>query len=129
MVGPHVANVSMHTFLASLSPQVRGTVSALREVVLRTVPQAEESVAWGGLSYHRPGVGGRVKGAVCQIVVKAGRVRLDFIHGIRLADPHRLLQGNRLSKRFVPIEDDADTERPEVVALIEEAANLDPTQW
>jgi hypothetical protein len=56
-------------------------------------------------------------------------VRLDFIHGVRLADPCGLLQGDRLSKRFVPIGDVADAERPEVTALIREAAALDPTAW
>lgn len=88
-------------FLADLEPDFRKTVETLRAQIFRIVPDIAESVAWSGLSYHRPSVGGRVKGAVCQIVVKRGEVRLDFIHGIRLADPRRLLQGSRLSKRFV----------------------------
>jgi hypothetical protein len=100
----------VRTFLAGLPAEVREIVSTLRDVVRRTVPQAEESMLWGGLSYHRPEVGGRVKGAVCQIGVKGNRVRLDFIHGIRLADPHSLLQGERLSKRFVVIETVGDAE-------------------
>jgi len=114
-------------FLDSLSPEARKLVSALRNVIRRAVPEAEESIVWGALSYHRPEVGGRVKGAVCQIVVKGDKVRLDFIHGIRLADPHGLLQGDRVSKRFVPITSVADARRPEVAALIDEAAALDPT--
>jgi hypothetical protein len=56
-------------------------------------------------------------------------VRLDFIHGIRLADPGGVLQGNRLSKRFVPIGTVADAERPELIAPIREAAALDPAAW
>lgn len=117
---------ALKDFLDCLTAEMRQLVSALREVVRRTLPNAEESLLWGGLSYHRPEVGGRVRGAVCQIGVKGG-VRLDFIHGIRLSDPSGLLQGNRLSKRFVPIETVADAERPEVIALIREAAALDPT--
>jgi hypothetical protein len=73
--------------------------------------------------------GGRVKGAVCQIVVKGGQVRLDFIHGIRLADLCGLLHGDGMSKRFVPIGTIAEAERPEVAALIRKAAALDPTEW
>ncbi|MCX5685469.1 MAG: DUF1801 domain-containing protein, partial [Planctomycetota bacterium] len=99
-------------FLAGLSPEVRQLVSALRNVVRRSAPQAEETVLWGGLSYHRPEVGGRVKGAVCQIVAKRGEVRLDFIHGIRLADPQGVLQGDGVSKRFVPVRSAADAARP-----------------
>jgi hypothetical protein len=98
-------------------------------VVRRTAPHAEESLLWGSLSYHLPQVGGRVKGAVCQVVVKGGQVRLDFIHGIRLADLCGLLQGDGVSKRFVPIGTVADAERPEVTALIREAAALDPAAW
>jgi hypothetical protein len=116
-------------FVRRLPPGTRGLVSALRAVVRRTVPDAEETVLWGGLSYHRPEVGGRVKGAVCQIVVKGGAVRLDFIHGIRLKDPSRLLEGRLVSKRFVPIATAADARRSEIAALIRDAASLDPTRW
>ncbi|MCY3024612.1 MAG: DUF1801 domain-containing protein [Planctomycetota bacterium] len=119
----------LRALLAGLSPDNRQVAVALRRVVRRTVPQAEESLLWGGLSYHRPQVGGRVKGAVCQIVVRRSHVRLDFIHGIRLADPQRVLQGRLVSKRFVPIETAADAERPEIAALIRAAAALDPQEW
>lgn len=116
-------------FLKTLSPVTKKLVSTLRNVIRRTALDAEESVLWGGLSYHRPQVGGRVKGAVCQIVVKGDSVRLDFIHGIRLSDPYGVLQGDQVSKRFVPIDTVADAERPEIIALIQEAAALDPTAW
>jgi hypothetical protein len=122
-------DADVREFLNSLSPEVRGVVSALRAVVRRAAPEAEESILWGGLSYHRPNVGGRVKGAVCMIGVKTGRVRLDFIHGIRLADASGLLQGQLLSKRYVLLETVADARRPEIEALIREAASLDPTEW
>ena len=56
-------------FLDGLMPQARDTVAGLRAVVKQAVPQAEESVVWGSLSYHRPKVGGRLKGAVCLIAV------------------------------------------------------------
>jgi hypothetical protein len=100
-------------------------VVALREVVRRTAPDAEESLLWGGLSYHRPWIGGRVKGAVCQISVVCGEVRLEFIHGVRLDDPRKLLRGDRLSKRYVPIRSVAEAWRPEIVELIEEALALE----
>jgi hypothetical protein len=119
----------LKAFLDALPPDTRPLVVALREVVRRTVPHAEESLLWGGLSYHRPQVGGRVKGAVCHIGVKGGQVQLGFIHGMRLADPCGLLQGNRLSKRFIPIGTVAEAERPEVTTLIWEAAALDPATW
>ena len=119
----------LEKLLDGLSPENRRVALALRQVVRRLLPQAEESILWGGLSYHRPEVGGRVKGAVCQIVLKRDQVRLDFIHGVRLTDPAGLLQGNLVSKRYVPIQSVAEAERPEIAALVQEAAALDPTQW
>jgi hypothetical protein len=124
-----VFEADLKVFLDGLAPETRQLVVALRNEVRRTIPEAQESLLWGALSYHRPKVGGRVKGAVCLIGVKRGQVRLDFIHGIRLSDPGRLLQGDRLSKRFVPINTPADAERPQIAALIREAAALDPSKW
>jgi hypothetical protein len=122
-------DTAVREFLDALPPQVVGLVAALRGAVRRAAPEAEETCVWNCLSYHRPAVGGRVKGAVCQIVVRLGRVRLDFIHGIRLADPKGLLEGDGRSKRFVPIHSVAEARRPQVEALIREAAALDPSRW
>lgn len=122
-------DADVKAFLNCLSPEVRDIVLALRTVVRRIIPQAHESIVWGSLSYHRPDIGGRVKGAVCLIVIRKGKVRLDFIHGFRLADPAGLLRGQQVSKRFIPIETSEDAERPEIAVLIRQAATLDPTEW
>lgn len=118
---------SVRQFLDDVIPELRPVVMALREVVRRAVPDAEETVLWGGLSYHTPWVGGRVKGSICQIVVRRGVVRLDFIHGIRLADPDGLLEGDRLSKRYVSIRSAADARRPAIARLIREASTVELT--
>lgn len=112
-------------FLDDVDPTLRPVVDALRAVVRRTVPDAEETVLWGGLSYHTPWVGGRVKGSICQIVVRKGAVRLDFIHGVRLADPDGLLEGDRLSKRYVPMRSVEDARRPALGRLIHEASAVE----
>jgi hypothetical protein len=120
-----VTDADLRSFLAPLSARERGLVRVLRRVIRQTIPRAEESLLWGALSYHRPEVGGRVKGAVCLIVTRRGQVRLDFIHGIRLADPAGLLRGEGVSKRFVPIESVADAERRELAALLQTAAAVE----
>ena len=124
MKRPH--EISVDDFFERLSPEQTAIVLRLREVILRNAAGVEESVAWGGLSYHRPWLGGRVKGAVCQIVTKKGRVRLDFIHGIALPDPNGLLKGDRLSKRYVPIRGPKEANRLEIEALIRAAMRLIP---
>jgi hypothetical protein len=112
-------------FLDGLAPASREIVDALREVIRSAVPDAEETVLWGGLSYHTPYVGGRVKGAICQVTAKRGEVRLEFIHGIRLADPGKLLRGDRLSKRYVPIPSPAAARRRVITELIAEASTIE----
>ncbi|MCX6094813.1 MAG: DUF1801 domain-containing protein [Candidatus Bipolaricaulota bacterium] len=112
-------------FLDSVPSELGAVVEALRHVVRRTVPDAEETVLWDGLSYHTPWMGGRVKGSICQIVVRRGVVRLDFIHGIRLVDPDGLLEGDRLSKRYVPIRSVADARRLAIARLIHEASTIE----
>lgn len=114
-------------FLESVPPKLRATVDSLREVVRRVVPDAEETVLWGGLSYHSPWVGGRVKGAICQISVKGSDVRLEFIHGIRLADPDGLLEGDRLSKRYVSVRSADDARRAAIARLIRAASAVELT--
>jgi hypothetical protein len=120
-----VSSDDVRVFLDGLTPDAREIVVALRKAVVRTAPDAEETLLWGGLSYHTPWIGGRVKGALCQITAKRGEVRLEFIHGVRLADPEGLLRGDRLSKRFVPIRSVADAQRSEIVALLREAATIE----
>ena len=116
-------------WLDALPLPVRRLVVVLRAIVRRAAPQAEESVLWGGLSYHRPEVGGRIKGAVCMIGAKTGQVRLEFVHGIRLTDPSGLLQGRSLSKRFVPVATIAAARRAPLQELVRAASALDPSTW
>lgn len=116
--------MSVHEFIDLLPEDARTIVLALRDVVLRTVPNVTESVVWNCLSYHRPEIGGRVKGSVCQIVVRKGIVRLDFIHGVRLHNPKHLLRGTLESKRFIPIHSIKDAHNPEIAHLIREASTL-----
>jgi len=113
-------------FLAGLDASSRVLVTALRAVIQSAAPGACETLLWGGLSYHRPAVGGRVKGAVCQITAKRGAVRLEFIHGVRLPDPGGLLRGDGVSKRSVTITSARDARRPEIAALVRAASAFVP---
>lgn len=120
-----VRTPGVREFLDQLPRDRREVVLALRETVKRIAPNAQESVLWGGLSYHRPRVGGRVKGAVCQINRKRDEVRLEFIHGVRLSDPERILLGDAISKRYVLIRTVQDARDAVIASLIREATRLD----
>ncbi len=115
----------VRNFLDGLEPRARAIVGILRDVARETVPDAAETLLWGSLSYDMPDVGGRVKGAVCQITANRGEVRLEFIHGVRLRDPERLLRGDRLSKRYVPIRSVGEARRHEIAELVLEASAIE----
>jgi hypothetical protein len=116
-------------FLNFAPLQVKEIALELRNLVAAACPQATERIRWGGLSYHDPAKGGPVKGAICQIEIEKDHVRLGFIHGAWLEDPHALLRGRRLSKRYVVVNSYEETPWEAISALIQEAAELDPATF
>jgi hypothetical protein len=60
------------------------------------------------------------------IVLRKGQVRLDFVHGIRMRDPKRLLKGDLVSKRYIVIDSVRDAMPPAIAALIREANSIIP---
>jgi hypothetical protein len=116
----------LERLLQYVPPEVREIVLEIRNLVSAACPYATESVLWGGLSYHDPSKGGRVKGAICGLEFQRPPVRVSFIHGARLGDPCRLLQGRRLSKRYVEVSSYDQAPWDSIRDLIEEAASLDP---
>lgn len=118
--------LSPDSFLARLPEPQRKIARALRALIRQAVPEIAETVLWGSLSYHRPKIGGRVKGAVCLITPKPDAVHLAFIHGIALPDPAHLLRGTRRSKRLIPLRDIAEVKTRELAGLIEAAGKYIP---
>ena len=114
----------VRAWLAGLPPATRRPVEELRRLVRRVAPEAVESLAWGSLSYHRPAVGGRVKGSLCLITAKRGELRLEFVHGARLPDPDGLLRGAGAAKRHVTIDPARPLPRRELAELVREAAQV-----
>ena len=113
-------------FLASLPRPQRQIASTLRRLVLQAVPETDETLLWGSLSYHRAGFGGRIKGAVCLITPRPDCVHLGFIHGSAIADPLHLLRRSGKYKRFVPIQNVQEIDRQTLGRLVRAAAEYDP---
>jgi len=115
-------NAEVREFLTHVPRNLRATVKALRRLVLAAAGGTVESVLWRSLSYHRPELGGRVKGAVCLITPKTDHVELGFIHGILLPDPGRLLTGHGRSKRVIRMTSMADLSDTRMLAALVRAA-------
>jgi hypothetical protein len=119
-------DMTVSAFLAVLAPEVRHVVAAVRKLIRAAAPKATETVLWGSLSYHLPMLGGRVKGAVCQITPRRGHVDVGFIHGVFLPDPNQVLQGTGKSKRHVQVEHVKDLPALRLAELIRSAVEIRP---
>jgi hypothetical protein len=118
--------IDVNTFLAVLPPGARRVVRWLRRLVRDAAPAATETVLWSGLSYHLAFLGGRVKGAVCQIGVRGNQVELGFIHGVLLPDPGNLLCGSGKSKRKVRITRVGEYPERTLASLVRSAVQIRP---
>lgn len=92
-------------YLKECPAEVCDLVLALRDVVLKTSPDAAEAIKFHSLCYYMADSPyGAIGGNVCTIDGRSGVVRLGFIQGATLPDPEGLLQGDRKAARFVVIQ-------------------------
>src|SRR5688572_13820156 len=92
-------------YLEQSHPQVFDLVLWVRRAVLDAEPDLTERVyrGWDGLGYRHPDAG-----YVCAIYPRADEVQLLFEHGVRLDDPHGILEGTGTQTRFIPVRQPAD---------------------
>ncbi len=116
----------VEAFLQRTPAPFQEIVFELRNLICSAAPDATEVIRWGGLSYFHEGRGGIVSAGICQIGIHMDHVRLAFIHGAFISDPHHLLAGTQKYKKFVRIESFDATAWDSLKELIETAANFDP---
>lgn len=116
----------LEAHFAGLPPELLDIVVELRNLVQQIAPDAVEAVHRYGLTYYDARRGGPVSAGICQILARPDHIRLAFIHGAFLPDPHHLLQGDRLVKRFVRIDSYEQTPWDDLRALIEAHNRFDP---
>lgn len=113
-------------FLDRKPEPLKDIVFELRNLIAEIAPYATEKIQWKGLSYYDASRGGVVKGGICQIEVHEDHVRLSFIQGAFLPDPHGLLQGERIAKRYVRLESYESVPWEALKALTRASAAFDP---
>jgi hypothetical protein len=117
---------SIESLLQHTPPHLQDIVLELRNIIASVAPDAAEVVRWGGLSYFHEGRGGIVSAGICQIGLGADHIRLDFIQGAFLPDPHRLLRGTQKAKRFIKIDSYDHAAWDDLKELIVSASKFDP---
>jgi hypothetical protein len=113
--------------LGDYPPAIRETGLALRDLILRTIPGAAETVrpGWRWIAYSLPD-GKRVRN-FAWIGPERKHIHLGFEHGTLLADPEGILQGaqERLKKfRYFTFEPTIDLDEAVLVDYLVRAADL-----
>ena len=116
----------IETFLQYTPAHLQDIVLELRNIITEVSPDAVEVIRWGGLSYFHEGGGGIVSAGICQIGIHENYIRLDFIHGAFLPDPHHLLAGTQKAKRFIQIKTYENAPWEYLKELIINSAKFDP---
>jgi hypothetical protein len=116
----------IENFLKFAPPQLQDIVLELRNIIFSVAPDATEVVPWGDLSYYHAGRGGIISAGICQIEIRKNHVRLAFIHGAFLPDPHKLLRGTQKAKRFIEIDSYDDAPWDDLKELILSSSKFDP---
>lgn len=117
-------------FIAKFDPAVARLAKAARAALRKRFPTAVELVYD---NYNALAIGfgpnERTSEAVVSLALYARGVNLYFIHGAKLADPRKLLQGNGNQGRFIRLESVAQLDDAHVVALLAAAAEAGKTTF
>jgi hypothetical protein len=113
-------------FLQRTPPHLQEIVWELRNLIVAVAPDAVEVIRWGGLNYFHEGRGGIVSAGICQIEIQKDHIRLAFIHGAFLSEPHNLFEGKQTYKRYIRLECYDDAPWDYLKQLIKEASQFDP---
>ena len=106
-------------FIKKFDPKIAKLVTEVRSALRRRYPTAIELVYD---NYNALAIGlsptEKTSDAFVSIAVYARGVNLYFIHGAKLTDPQRLLEGNGNQGRFFRVQSAADVATPPVLELL-----------
>jgi hypothetical protein len=122
--GAAEAERRLRTFVAKFDPDNQSTIRAVRRALRRRLPTAHELV-YDNYNFFVIGYGSTERPSDCIVSMAAGAngVGLCFIHGAKLPDPLKILQGSGNQTRFIRLESASVLARPEVEALMAAAVN------
>jgi hypothetical protein len=116
----------LESYLEHTPAELRDIVLELRNLIASVAPDAAEVRHSRGFTYYDDKRGGPVSAGICQISIYKDHVRLAFIHGAFLPDPQRLLEGERLYKKYVRLTSFDDVPWEYLQRLMLASASLDP---
>jgi len=110
-------------FIAKFDPQIAKLIRAVRAVLRRRFPTANELV-YDNYNFFVIGFSTTERPSDCMVSLAANAkgVGLAFYYGATLPDPCKILLGSGNQNRFIRLESAAVLARPEVEALLRAAA-------
>ena len=117
-------------FLAKYDPPIVKLAQAARKKLRARLPHAFELVYdnYNALVFGF-GPTERAGDALFSIALYPRWVTLFFLRGASLRDPHNLLKGSGKIVRHYVLKDASDLDRPEIVALMEQALAKSDVPW
>lgn len=116
----------LETHFSYLPSDLLNVVVEIHNIVAAIVPSASLDFHRKGVTYFDPDRGGHVSAGICQTILVPGQVRLAFIHGACLPDPHHLLQGKTYPKRYLEINTFDSAPWEAITELISKSSKFDP---
>ncbi len=112
------SNPKINNFIQDLDSDKKDIVISLRELVLNIVPNAEEKIKWGGLTFfsgNRP---------FCGIFAYKKYVSVVFDRGAEILDPDNFLEGNGKNMRHLKIFQQKDISNKKVEYYVDQSFQL-----
>jgi hypothetical protein len=112
----------LRTFVAKFAPKDQTLIREVRRALRRRFPTAYELV-YDNYNFFVIGYSAteRPSDAIVSLTARAGAVGICFIHGAKLHDPKKLLQGSGNQTRSIRVKSADGLSDPDVQALIADA--------
>jgi len=109
----------LRTFIRKFSPTDQRLIRAIRGALRKRFPTANELV-YDNYNFFVIGYSPteRPSDAIISMAARANGVGLCFIHGAKLPDPKKVLQGSGNQTRFIRLDSAGVLDRPEVKDLL-----------
>jgi hypothetical protein len=108
-------------YIAGLDGWKAETVSSVRQVILKTAPEAKESIKWAQPVYE-------LNGPFSYIKAFKNSVNFGFWRGVDIEDPQGLLQGSGDKMRHVKLTGVSDIDDEVFADFIRQAVQLNLTK-
>lgn len=98
-------------------PEKEKIISALRKIVIETIPEVAEVMMYGGIVY-------KTDRLLCGLFARKKHITVEFGKGAEMDDPYLVLEGKGKGRRHIIISNFNDVEDKKVKYYIEQSINL-----